>query len=466
MTFPQRTSTWPFLIGLLLCSAALHAAQPRDGATLYANECASCHDGGAARMPSRATLEAMPTATIVRSLETGVMRVVGNFQLNGPERVAVAEYITSQPYDPNWNVRDEKRCAPAPWPAADPFAAPQWNGWGNGTQNMRFQSAAQAGLTAENVRVLELRWAFAFPGETIAESQPTVVDGRLFVGSRSGAVYALDAKTACLHWRFDTDGPVKNSVVIGTVTIDGAKKTVAFFGDLIGNAYAIDAIDGTLIWRRRVDEFPTARLMGSFILVDDQLFVPVTSLESTTVAATDAVCCMFRGSLVSLDATTGTEQWRRYTIPAEPRKTGENALGKPVYGPAGATIWSAPTFDPERGVVYVGTGENSSHPATATSDAILAVDLSSTEIRWSYQGLPGDAWNMSCGTADKTNCPDDAGPDFDMASSPSLSTLADGRRVLIAAQKSGVVHALDPDADGKLLWQRQVAAGGILGGIE
>ena len=456
----------PLLLLPLLWSADTSAAEPRDGKTLYASECASCHDGGAARMPSRATLEAMPTAAIIRSLETGVMRVVGNFRLNGPERVAVAEYITGHLYDPNWNAGDEKSCAPAQWPVADPFAAPHWNGWGNGTHNMRFQSAAYAGLTAEDISALELQWAYAFPGETIAESQPTIVDGRLFVGSRSGAVYALNSKTACVHWRFDTAGPVKNSVVIGKVAIGNVQKIVAFFGDLIGNAYAVDAADGTLIWRRHVDDFPTARLMGSFMLVGDQLFVPVTSLESTTVAATDAVCCLFRGSVVSLDPATGAERWRRYTIADESRETGENAMGNPIYGPAGATIWSAPTFDPGREMIYVGTGENSSHPATATSDAILAVDVNDTQIKWSYQGVSGDAWNMSCGTENKTNCPDDAGPDYDMASSPSLSTLADGRRVLIAAQKSGVVHALDPDADGALLWQRQVAAGGILGGIE
>ena len=456
----------PLLLLPLLWSADTSAAEPRDGKTLYASECASCHDGGAARMPSRATLEAMPTAAIIRSLETGVMRVVGNFRLNGPERVAVAVYITGHLYDPNWNAGDEKSCASAQWPVADPFAAPHWNGWGNGTHNMRFQSAAYAGLTAEDISALELQWAYAFPGETIAESQPTIVDGRLFVGSRSGAVYALNSKTACVHWRFDTAGPVKNSVVIGKVAIGNVQKIVAFFGDLIGNAYAVDAADGTLIWRRRVDDFPTARLMGSFMLVGDQLFVPVTSLESTTVAATDAVCCLFRGSVVSLDPATGAERWRRYTIADESRETGENAMGNPIYEPAGTTIWSAPTFDPGREMIYVGTGENSSHPATATSDAILAVDVNDTQIKWSYQGVSGDAWNMSCGTEDKTNCPDDAGPDYDMASSPSLSTLADGRRVLIAAQKSGVVHALDPDADGALLWQRQVAAGGILGGIE
>ncbi len=455
------------LIALAFFCTDLSAAGERDGARIYSDDCASCHDSGAAHAPHKETLATMPTAAIIRALETGVMRVVGNFKLNGPERVAVAQHLTGRPFDPDWNTHDAPQCTSSSWPSAELFEAPHWNGWGSGTNNKRFQTAAQAKISAQGIGNLELKWAFAFPGETIAESQPTVVDGRLFVGSRSGAVYALDPKTGCLHWRFDADAPVKNSVVVGTVDIAAKHRTLAFFGDLNGTAYAIDAVDGTLVWRRKVDDFPASRLMGSFILVDKQLFVPITATESTLVAATDAVCCVFRGSVVSLDPATGAETWRRYTIAEEPIKTGQNAMGNPTYGPSGATIWSAPTYDPKLDVIYVGTSENASNPATKTSDAILAIDAKTSEIKWSYQGLAGDAWNMSCGTQDKTNCPDaPAGLDYDMGSSPSLTTLANGKRVLIAAQKSGVVHALDPDASGQLLWQRKIAKGGILGGIE
>jgi len=436
------------------------------GGDVYARACASCHDASTPRTPPKTALSAMPTARIVKALETGVMRVVGNFSLDGPERIAVAEYLTGRPFDPDWQRSGQNDCAPAPWPSPDPWTAPSWNGWGNGASNLRFQSAAAAGLNVAAAKKLQLAWAFAFPGETITESQPTVVDGRLFVGARDGSVYALNATTGCQHWRFEAQSPVKNSVVIGSVDVAGATRLLAFFGDLTGTAYAVDANDGSLVWQRKVDPFPAARLMGSFMLADGQLFVPITATESTLVAATDAVCCHFRGSVVSLDPATGKERWRRYTVAEEPVLTGTNTRGNPVYGPSGATIWSAPTFDPVQGRIYVGTGENASQPATDTSDAILAIDVNTSEMIWHYQGLAGDAWNMSCGTEDKTNCPADAGLDFDMGSSPSLATLDNGRRILIAAQKSGVVHALDPDAGGKLLWQRKVAAGGILGGIE
>lgn len=450
---------------LLMVMMSAHApadAAPRAGAAIFAAECAACHDSGAAHAPTRATLAAMPTAAIVRALEVGVMRVVGTFNLNGPERVAVAEYLTGQAFDANWNSQTVHRCGVEPIKAG----GAQWNGWGNGPHNQRFQSAAGAGLNRDEVGRLALQWAFAFPGETIAEAQPTVVGGRLYVGSRSGTVYALDARRACVHWTFQADGPVKNSVLLGDFKHGDATRQLAFFGDLAGNAYALDARDGSLVWRRKVDPFPSAALTGSFMLAQDQLLVPVTANESTAAAAIDATCCVFRGSVVALDPVTGAERWRRYTVNEAPRKTGENARGNAIYGPAGATIWAAPTFDEQQGVAYVGTGENSSGPATTTSDAILAVDLASSALKWSYQGYAGDAWNMSCGTADKINCPRNPGPDYDMGSSPILTTLADGRRVLIAAQKSGLVHALDPDHGGKLLWKRQIAQGGVLGGIE
>ena len=280
-----------FACGLALSLSA--NAEPSVGPAIFATHCASCHDQAGLHAPSKKALSDLPTANIVRSLESGVMRIVGTFALNGPERVAVAEYLTGKKYDPDWQSATTLTCPSAPWPSAEMLAAPHWNGWGNGTNNLRFQNAAAANLTAGEVADLELQWAFAFPGETIAEAQPTIVDGRLFIGSRSGRVYALDAKSACEHWHFDADAPVKNSVVIHQLSSGGVQQTIAYFGDLTGTAYAVDASSGALIWKRKVDPFPSSRLMGSFIVVGDELFVPITAMESTEAAQQDAQCCVF-----------------------------------------------------------------------------------------------------------------------------------------------------------------------------
>src|SRR5262249_24445957 len=162
-----------------------------------------------------------------------------------------------------------------------------------------------------------------------------------------------------------------------------------------------------------------------------------------------------RGSLVSLDAATGRQIWKTFTVPDEPRPTITNARGTQQYGPSGVGVWSAPALDPDRNRVYVGTGNNYSNPPTAGSDAIVAFAMDTGRIIWAQQTLAGDA-SAAPG--------DNAGPDHDYSSSPVLTVFPDGRRVLLAGQKSGVLHALDPES-GELIWKTRAGEGGILGGI-
>jgi polyvinyl alcohol dehydrogenase (cytochrome) len=453
------------VVGIFSLTAGLSAAaeQGPDGHALYQQHCASCHDGGAARAPTPETLKQMEPAAVVRALETGVMRMVGNFNLSGPQRIAVAEYVTGKPYIANWSAKITNQCAAAPWPSPDPFAAPHWNGWGADQQNTRFQSASMAKLTRDDVQHLELQWAFGFPGETLAEAHAAVVDGRLFVGSRSGLVYALDAKSGCTHWTYQASAAVKGPILIGKVR-DG--RLFAFFGDVSGRAYAVDAATGTKIWELVADEHPSARLTGGFQLVNDWLYIPVSSLEEGLAADPNYVCCTFRGSVMRVDPLTGKVQWKQYTIPEPATQQTVGPSGKKHVGPNGASVWSSPTIDVAHNRLYVSTGDNYTQPATSTSDGIMAMDLETGKILWTYQGLAGDAWNVACSLPDKANCPNTEGPDHDMGSSPILVTRADGQRMLLGGQKTGVMHAIDPDHDGAVLWKTRVGEGGILGGIE
>lgn len=456
------------IAGLALVAAVSMAAQAGekfDGDAVYKQHCASCHDGGAARAPTFETLQKMEPVAVVRALETGVMRVIGTFTLSGPQRVAVAEYVTGKPYDANWQPSVTNRCGPSTWPqAADPFAAPHWNGWGVDPQNSRFQPAAMAKLDKAGVASLELAWAFAFPGETLAESPPTVIDGRLFVGSRSGTVYALDAKTGCTHWTFQANAAVKGAILIATLN-DGETPT-AFFGDIGGRAYAVDAATGAQRWAVVADDHPSARLTGSFQLADGQLIVPISSLEEGLAADPAYACCTFRGAVVALDPATGEQRWKKHVIEPAPSVQAEGPEGVKRYGPNGGAIWAAPTIDPKHPLLYVATGDNYSQPATDTSDAILAMSRVDGRIAWHYQGLAGDAWNVACTLPDKSNCPENEGPDHDMGSSPILVELDGGQRLLLGGQKTGVMHAIDPDKNGAVVWKTRVGKGGILGGIE
>ena len=135
-------------------------------------------------------------------------------------------------------------------------------------------------------------------------------------------------------------------------------------------------------------------------------------------------------------------------------------------GPSGAAIWSTPTIDEQRGALYVSTGDNYSDPTTNTSDAILALDLKTGKLLWSKQLTENDAFNNACVTPQRTNCPASAGQDSDFGQPPILVSLGQGKRALVIAQKSGMVHAIDPDDKGKILWQTRAGAGSYLGGSQ
>jgi polyvinyl alcohol dehydrogenase (cytochrome) len=221
-----------------------------------------------------------------------------------------------------------------------------------------------------------------------------------------------------------------------------------------------------LIWKSKVEGHPAARVTGAPTLFSGVLYVPVSSIEEATGSRPNYECCTFRGSVVALDAANGRQIWKAYTIPEAPQPTTKNAIGTQLHGPSGASVWSAPTIDVQRQALYVATGNSYSNPPSDTSDAILAFDLKTGRMLWDQQATPRDSYTVACYGFDQTNCPEDHGPDHDFGQSPILATLSDGRRVLVIAQKSGVVHAFDADHEGKVLWQTRIGKGGPLGGSE
>jgi len=347
-------------------------------------------------------------------------------------------------------------------PFVEPLNEPHWNGWGVDPAEHRFQPSAMAGLAAKDVPRLELKWAFGFPGAVRSIAQPTIIGGRAFIGSQGGKVYSLDASSGCTYWEYDAGKPVRSAVVVGP----SAGGWAAYFGDLGGKVHSVDAVTGKALWTARIEDHPAAVITGGPTLVGATLFVPVSSFEEVTGANPNYSCCTFRGSVVALEASTGKVLWKAYTIPNPAKPGAVNSKGVQLMGPSGAAVWSAPTFDAASRRVYVTTGNNYSDPPSATSDAILAFDSNSGELAWSRQMTSGDAFNLSCGRTVAVNCPEANGPDYDFGSSALLSELPGGKRILIGAQKSGVVTALDPDRAGEIVWQKRVGNGGKLGGVQ
>ena len=358
---------------------------------------------------------------------------------------------------------DISKCAQNSVGFPQPLDGPRWNGWGADLSNSRFQPAGMAGLTRDQVPSLRLKWAFGFLGRPAAVAQPTIVGGLVFVGGGDREVYALDAKSGCTRWAFKTEAVVRTA--ISFAPLSGTDQFAVFFGDLRANAYAVNALTGALVWRTKVEDHPAALITGAPTLYSGILYVPVSSMEEVTGSPSAYQCCTFRGSVVALDIATGKRIWKGYTIPEAPRPTKRNAVGTQLYGPSGAAVWSAPTIDVQRQALYVATGDNYSDPSSETSDAILAFELATGRMLWHWQATAKDSFITSCFSADRTNCPESDGPDHDFGQSPILVSLRSGQRVLVVGQKSGVVHALDPDQEGKILWQTRVGKGGPLGGI-
>ena len=358
------------------------------------------------------------------------------------------------------------QCAPAP--LGNPLEGSMWNGWGADTRNTRYQSADAAGLAAADVERLTLKWAYGFTDDQFVSSQPTVVGGRIYIGTGPGGVRALDAETGCEYWRFPAHAIVRTAISIGPLHGTTPTRYAAYFGDLQGNVYAVDAETGTHLWTKRADVHPYARITGAPTLFEGRLYVPVSSLEEVATASLEYECCTFRGQVVAYDATTGDEIWRTYMIEDTPRPTRTSPTGVQFWGPAGAAIWSAPTIDPARGVLYVATGDAYTEPAADTSDAVVALDLETGRTVWVQQTTPNDVYVVGCD--DETNrgshCPEVLGPDYDFGQSPILRDLPNGRSILAIGQKSGIGWGMDPDEEGAILWQNEVGLGGVNGGLQ
>ena len=466
----MRLVSCRFTLLLLACCTFPLSAQPApDGDALYRKHCAGCHEGSLPLMPGREALRAYDPRAIVAAM-TSFSMVRQAAALSPAERRAVAEFLTGTPagsYGPALaEIPASAYCAANAKTTQATLAGAAWNGWGAGLANTRFQTAAAAGLTAAEVPRLKLKWAFGVPGVASSGSQATIAAGRVFLGSMSGLFFALNAQSGCIEWVFDAGVGIRSTPTVAEI---GPNKTLTvFFGDTNAQVFAVDAVSGKPVWKVKLDQHPNAMITGGTVYHDGRLYVPVASLEEAAAVIATYPCCSFRGSLVALDAVNGKTVWQTFTLRQSTKPTIKSRAGVQNYGPSGAAIWSAPTLDPARNRIYVGVGDNYSSPAVDTSDSIMALELSTGHIIWVSQALKGDAWNVSCSIPDaagRTNCPEGAGPDHDFGSSPALVSMANGKSMVLGGQKSGVLHAFNPDT-GALLWSTRIGEGGVIGGIE
>jgi len=468
----MRLQTWIFLSAIAMApialgqqiaerpattdTAATAAALVARGEALFKGRCASCHDPAIDRAPPKAALARRFPDDIATALKTGVMQPMAA-GLSDQDIHAIATYLgadgmTEQAGDPPVCTSSGRFS----------LSGSGWNGWSIDARNSRFQP--DPGLSSANVSRLQVKWSMTYTGGRYG--QPIIVGGRLFLTSSSGRIYSLDAKSGCMHWRFDADAGVRTTPMIGRLKGGAPSGFLMYFGDFQRNVYALDAASGKLQWKMNVENHPRSVLTGAPVLYQGLLYVPLSSWEETAGGVGSYGCCTARGGLAALDAKDGKLVWKTYAIEQEPQPTVKNAAGTQMFGPAGAAVWSAPTIDAKRRLVYIGTGDTYTDVKENGSDAIMALDLASGKVKWRNQVTEDDSFLMGCNRGGVVNCPTVLGPDHDFGASPILFTLPNGKDIILAGQKSGVAFGMDPDNDGKTVWRNKVGNGGALGGIE
>jgi len=434
----------------------------------FERRCAICHDnpGSDSRAPSREALRQFTPERVLAALTTGSMAVnAGN--MTDAEKRTMAELVTGKSFGGGAVAKAassmKNRCS-APLALANPWTTARWNGWSPDAETQwRFQPPAAAGITAEEVPKLKLKWAFAMPGAGAAAwSQPTVVGGAVFMSSDNGYVYALDAKSGCVYWSYEALGQVRSGVTIGDFKDRPGVRYAGYFGDYRGNVYAVNAETGEQLWVTRVDPHEGAKITSALVLDPNggRLFVPVASWEEIPAPELTYKCCTFQGSLVALDIKSGKQLWKTYTYPERPQPLRKNSAGTQVFGPAGAAIWNPPTIDLKRRVIYVGTGNPYVVAPNATADdSIMAFDYQSGKRLWFTHMGPADPHPGGCGGTPeerRVNCPGYInGRDDDASGAPVVATLPNGRTLVIEGQESGRITAVDPDKSGDVVWVAQ-----------
>jgi polyvinyl alcohol dehydrogenase (cytochrome) len=429
------------------------------GETLFNSKCKQCHDPAVERAPNRTQLASFNGDVIVNALTSGVMQPMAAGM--SPEDInAVAVYLTGRAeIRPSFATTHE---ADNTCPASDKFnpAGPSWDGWSPDVENTRV--ATNSTVTEKNLPKLKVKWAFAYQGGRYGE--PTPFGNRVFTTSSSGVAYALDKNTGCVAWKFASPFGIRVTPTVGK-NPKAASGYAVYFGDFNHTVYALDASSGKQIWKVSAETHPRAVLSGAPVLYKDKLYVPVSSWEETISGVEQYECCTFRGSVAAIDTATGKIDWHTYVMdPSKPYK--KNAAGAQMYGPAGAAIWSAPTIDPKRNALYVATGDSYTTVKEDSSDAVVAMDLTTGAIKWKHQVTQNDNFLTGCAPARPSiNCPLPTGPDHDFGSAPIVKHLSNGKDIVLAGQKSGQVYAFNPD-DGSIIWQVRVGTGGALGGVE
>jgi polyvinyl alcohol dehydrogenase (cytochrome) len=330
---------------------------------------------------------------------------------------------------------------------------------------------AEHEISSANVSRLAPRWVLTAAGPVSAI--PAVYDGAVYVPDNGGKLWAVSAGSGRVLWSraISAYTGVPGDLSRTSPAVDGDELILGdgwLFNGGAGGArvFAVNRHTGDLMWSTQVDTDPLSIITGSPVVYHGVAYVGISSKDEGASAPS------FRGAVIALDAATGRLLWKTYTVPSNNGNKDSNLPGYYTGNP----VWSSSAVvDPQRGLLYVGTGNNYTVPAGVCTapgqsgctqppnddyvDSILALRLSDGTIAWADHTLDTDLWTIT----------NQSGPDSDFGAGPNLFTTtgpATGqpRQLLGIGQKNGVYWAVDP-ATGKVAWQADVAPSGVTGGI-
>jgi len=472
MSSTSRFLTSPVFIALayLLPVSLLYAQEPvvstdinAAGMAIYEETCSSCHDMPVeTKSPPIDTLKRMGPRAVRYALTNGKMKVQAAALSENDIDNVVAYLSATADVDNSW-ISDN--ICPAERMDVDTGEPTIWT-QGFDRMNHRNLTAEQAGLTTSDMGNLKLAWSMGFPSTANMRSQPAIVGNTMYFPIvDSGQLFALDigGDAPCVKWVYEHDIPLRTTIGYHTLK-DG--RPVLVFADNSAHTLLMDAITAEVIWDVSVQVTSVSNVTAMPVLYGDRVYVAISSGELNMGAAPDYECCTSHGAVVALDLATGAREWVYHTM-EDAKPTTVSRVGTQQYGPSGAPIWTAPAVDEKRGLLYVGTGENTSAPPTDTSDAILALRLEDGSLAWKFQATPNDIYLTGCDrNPGGPNCPPaySINKDVDFGAAIMLAQTRDGSDLVLGGQKSGDVWALNPDT-GELVWNTKIGPGGAMGGI-
>jgi quinohemoprotein ethanol dehydrogenase len=281
-------------------------------------------------------------------------------------------------------------------------AGKDWITYGGAFTNARYSTLDQ--VNASNVQGLKGAWLTRLNSgrgsKYIFEADPLVVDGIMYIPTGNDDIFALDAKSGRKLWEYDSDIPQVNDLICcgwdnrGVASGDGK----IFSGHLDGSFVALDQKSGKIAWRTQLEDYHDGfSITGAPRYFDGLVYTGMSGAENGV-----------RGRMYALDAKTGKEVWRFYTIPA-PDQIGGNTWPSPndpdqvkreAYLHGGATVWQSPAIDPELGMMYFSTGnagpdyDGSVRPGdNLFAASIVALDYKTGQYKWHFQEVHHDIWD-------------------------------------------------------------------------